>query len=122
MHRTGDLEVEGGGAGVAADERPALAAGVAGVVVVSAPRALEIGVALRFQAAQRTKLVNSVAAPGPNPDPSNPYVFGPSGSGSGSFYHQAKVVRKTCIPTVLLLLFDFLSSKINMQKNLFKKN
>ncbi len=66
-----------------------------------------------------TKLVNSVA--GPNPDPSDPYVFGPSGSGSGSFYHQAKVVRKTCIPTVLLLLFDFLSSKSNMQKNLFKK-
>ena len=37
------------------------------------------------------------------------YVFGPSGSrsgyiseryGSGSFYHQAKVVRKTLIPTV----------------------
>ncbi len=36
------------------------------------------------------------------------YVFGPpeSGSisqryGSGSFYHQAKIVRKTLIPTVL---------------------
>ncbi len=26
-----------------------------------------------------------------------------------SFYHQAKILRKTLIPTVLLLLFDFLS-------------
>ncbi len=32
-----------------------------------------------------------------NPDP---YVFGPPGSGSGSFYHQEKKVRKTLIPTV----------------------
>ncbi len=31
------------------------------------------------------------------------------GSGSGSFYHQAKILRKTLIPTVLWLLFDFLS-------------
>jgi hypothetical protein len=31
--------------------------------------------------------------------------------GSGSFYHQAKIVRKTWIPTVLLLLSDFLSLK-----------
>jgi hypothetical protein len=38
------------------------------------------------------------------------YVFGPPGygyvstrygCGSGSFYHQAKIVRKTVIPTVL---------------------
>ncbi len=62
---------------------------------------------------------DSVADPDPNedPDPSDPYVFGPPGSesgsisqrhaGSGSFYHQAKVVRKTLIPTVLLLLFNF---------------
>ncbi len=34
-------------------------------------------------------------------------MFG-SGSGFGSFYHQA---RKTLIPTVLLLLFDFLFFK-----------
>jgi hypothetical protein len=38
--------------------------------------------------------------------------FGPPGSicqryGSGSFYHQAKIVRKTLIPTVLHLLLDF---------------
>ncbi len=38
----------------------------------------------------------------------DPYVFGPPGSGSisqisvsGSFHHQAKIVRKTLIPTVL---------------------
>ncbi len=44
--------------------------------------------------------------------------FGPSGSGSisqtygsGSFYHQAKIVNKTLIPTVLWLLFDLLSLK-----------
>ncbi len=31
--------------------------------------------------------------------------------GSGSFYHQAQIVRKTLIPTVLWLLYDFLSLK-----------
>ncbi len=41
-------------------------------------------------------------------------VFGPSGSisatyESGSFYHQAKIARKTLIPIVLWLLYDFLS-------------
>jgi hypothetical protein len=67
-------------------------------------------------------------------DPSDPYVFGQSGCGfisqrygSGSFYHQAKIVSKTLIPTVLCLLIDLLSlknyvnkpSKRNQQKNLF---
>jgi hypothetical protein len=36
-------------------------------------------------------------------------IYGPSGS--GSFYHQAKKLRKTLIPTALWLLFDFLSLK-----------
>ncbi len=45
-----------------------------------------------------------------DPDPEDPYVFGLPGSGSrsistrygsGSFYNQAKIVRKTLIPTVL---------------------
>ncbi len=44
-----------------------------------------------------------------------------------AYYHQAKIVRKTLIPTALLLLFDFLSlknyvnvrSKSNKQKNFF---
>ncbi len=72
----------------------------------------------------------------PDPDPPNPQVFGPprSGSisqryGSGSFYHQAKIVRKTLIPTALWLLLNFLSfkndvnipSKSNKQKNFFFK-
>jgi hypothetical protein len=65
---------------------------------------------------------------------SDPGVFGPPGSGStsqrygsGSFYHQAKKVRKPLVPTVLLLLLDYLSlkndvnipSKSNNQKTLF---
>jgi hypothetical protein len=37
----------------------------------------------------------------PDPDPPDPRVFGPPGSGSGSFYHHAKIVRKTLIPTIL---------------------
>jgi hypothetical protein len=34
-----------------------------------------------------------------DPDPSDPFVFGPPES--GSLYHQAKIVRKTLIPTAL---------------------
>jgi hypothetical protein len=54
----------------------------------------------------------------------DPYVFGPPGSigqrhGSGSFYHQAKIVRKTLIPTVC----DFLSSKndVNVPSKVISK-
>ncbi len=51
-----------------------------------------------------------------------------SGSGSGSFYHQAKIVRKTLIPTVLWLLSEFIylkndvnvASKSDNQKNVGK--
>jgi len=62
-------------------------------------------------------LPGSVADPDPHPDPDpydpyHPYVFGPPGSAvgsisqrygssSGSFYHQAKIVRKTLILIVL---------------------
>ncbi len=46
---------------------------------------------------QKIVVISSVADS--DPDPSDPYVFGPPGS--GSFYHQAKIVRKTLIPTVL---------------------
>ncbi len=72
----------------------------------------------------KTLLENSVADLYTNQDPSDPYVLEPSGS--GSFYHKAKIVRKTLIPTVLLLLFDFLSlknvpPKSNKQKNFFFK-
>jgi hypothetical protein len=52
-------------------------------------------------------LIGSVADPVPNPEPR---VFGPSGS--GSFYHKAKIVRKTLISTVLCdFLLTFLSLK-----------
>jgi hypothetical protein len=52
----------------------------------------------------------------------DPHVFGPPGSGStsqrygsgsgscsgsGFFYHHAKIVRKTLIPTTLLLFLTF---------------
>jgi hypothetical protein len=41
----------------------------------------------------------------------DPYVFGPARSGSGFFHHQAKILRKTLISTVLQLLYEFLSLK-----------
>jgi hypothetical protein len=48
---------------------------------------------------QRVRTVkSSVPDQDPNPDP---HVFGPPGSGSRSFYQQAKIVRKNLIPTVL---------------------
>ncbi len=50
---------------------------------------------------------NSVADPDPNPDPPDPHVFGPPVSGSGSFYHHAKKIRKTLIPTILWLFLTF---------------
>jgi hypothetical protein len=54
----------------------------------------------------------------PDPDPPDTHVFGPpgfgstsqrygSGAGSGSFYHHAKIVRKTLIPTILWLFLTF---------------
>jgi hypothetical protein len=47
-----------------------------------------------------------------------------SGSGSGTFYHQEKIVRKTLIPTVTsfgLFIFEVnVPSESNKQKNLFK--
>jgi hypothetical protein len=50
----------------------------------------------------------------------NPHVFGPPGSGSisqrygsgsGSFYHHANIVRKTFDSYYFVTLFDFLSLK-----------
>jgi hypothetical protein len=46
-------------------------------------------------------LITLTSVADPDPNPSDPYVSGPQGSGSGSFYHQAKIVSKTLIPTVL---------------------
>ncbi len=50
------------------------------------------------------------------------YIHGPPGS--GSFYHQAKMVWKTFIPTALWLLFDFLSLKnyVNVPSKSNKQN
>ncbi len=65
---------------------------------------LEGGRQLLVLGHDRVVLPHSVADPDPGPDPSDPYVFGPPGSGaisqrygsgSGYFNHQAKVVRKT---------------------------
>ncbi len=58
-------------------------------------------------------------------------LFGPSGSasgsvshkygsGSGSYHHQAKIVRKTLISTVLWLLYDFLSLKNDVNVPVFR--
>ncbi len=35
------------------------------------------------------------------------HMFWPPGSGSGSFYHHAKIVTKTLIPTILWLFLTF---------------
>ncbi len=55
-----------------------------------------------------TLLLEKSKSVDPSPDPPDPHVFGRPGSGStsqrygsGSLYHQAKIVRKTLIPTVL---------------------
>jgi hypothetical protein len=63
-------------------------------------------------------LLRSVPDPEPDPNPPDPHVFGPPGSGSGStgqryesgsgsFYHHAKIVRKTLIPYIFLLFLTF---------------
>jgi hypothetical protein len=59
----------------------------------------------------------------------DPYVLGPPGSGfvsqrygSGSFHHQAKIVRKSFISTVLWLRYDLLSLKTDLNVSSKKKN
>ncbi len=61
-------------------------------------------------------LIGSVPDPDPNPDPPDPRVFRPPGSGStsqrygsgsGSFYHHAKIIRKTLNPIILWLFLTF---------------
>ncbi len=69
---------------------------------------------LKLVITNRTVIIR-VLDPDPNPDqyPPDPHFLGPPGSGSisqrygsvsgfgsGSFYQQAKIVRKTLIPTV----------------------
>jgi hypothetical protein len=64
---------------------------------------------------------SSVADPDPNPDPDqpDPHVYGPPGSGSGSFYHHAKIIRKTLIPTIFDSFWLFIFEKLS--KCTFKK-
>ncbi len=58
------------------------------------------------------KKKNRVADPNPDPDPSNPYFLGLQDPDQDPLVrgmdpdpdHEAKIVRKTLIPTVLLLL------------------
>jgi hypothetical protein len=82
-----------------------------------------------------------------DPDPPDPHVFGPPGSGSGStgqrygsgsgscfgsgsFYYHAKIVKKNLDSYYFVTLFDFLSlkndvnvaSKSNKQKKIALKN
>jgi hypothetical protein len=68
--------------------------------------------ATRIEPETRVQMKSSVADPDPNPGPPDPHVFGPPGSGSisqrygsgfgfGSFYHQAKIIKKTLIFTAL---------------------
>ena len=59
-----------------------------------------------------TDPVTLVRGMDPDPDPALdpdpvPHVFGAPGSGSGSFYHHAKIVRKTLTHTILLLFLTF---------------
>jgi hypothetical protein len=59
----------------------------------------------------------SVADPDPNPDPPDPHVFWPPGS--GSFYHHAKIVRKTLSPTIRILLSSCKNSNKNFKSYYF---
>jgi|LakMenE18May11ns_1017448.scaffolds.fasta_scaffold9926239_2 hypothetical protein len=99
---------------------------------VSEPISCDIFIQFCFDKSEHSQRLNdrdktSVADSDPNPDPPDPdppdpRVFGPTGSGSGStsqrygswscscsgsFYHHAKIVRKTLIPTILWLLLNF---------------
>jgi hypothetical protein len=58
--------------------------------------------------ARNNKTSGADSDPNPDPDSPDPHVFEPPGSGSiiqrygsGSFYHHAKIVRKTLIPIIL---------------------
>ncbi len=70
----------------------------------------------------------------PDPDPPDPHVFRPPGSGStsqrygsgsGSFYNHAKIVRKPLIPSVLWLFLTYYlwkMMKMYLQKVISRKN
>ncbi len=54
-------------------------------------------------------LISGISASVADSDPQEPYVFGPPGS--GFLYHNAKIIRKTLIPTVCDLFMTFYLSK-----------
>jgi len=67
----------------------------------AAPRSVQKIPTFSYHLGETGMIVASVAD-------TDPHVFGPPGSGStsqrhgsGSFYHHAKIVRKTLIPTIL---------------------
>ncbi len=60
---------------------------------------------LHLQQGRPSRYTVHISVPDPNPDPPDPNVFGPPGS--GSFYQQAKIVRKTWIPTVCGFFWTF---------------
>ncbi len=56
---------------------------------------------LVFTRRRKAKICLSTSVSDPDTDPPDSHVYGLPGSGSGSFYHQGKEVRKTLIPAVL---------------------
>ncbi len=101
-----------------------------GATAVRAPPPITCSVEMRYlppslRPARNLKpsqmVSTSVANSDPNPDP-DPLVFGAPGSGSlsqrygsgsGTFYHHAKIMlRKTLIPTILWLFLTFYLWKI----------
>ncbi len=80
----------------------------------AAVQELRVGQGGSRQARQRFRLLHHkrqkkiITGSVPDPDPPDPRVFWPPGSGStsqrygsGSFYHHAKIIRKTLNPTIL---------------------
>ncbi len=93
--------------------------GIIWLIDISDPRPHTMVIILYLQ--HRTKSYcskDTISVADPNPDPPDPHVFEPagsesisqrygSGSVSGSFYHHAKIVRKTLISTILWLFLTF---------------
>jgi hypothetical protein len=58
---------------------------------------------LRYQCSALMIIRKGTIVADPNPDPSDPYVFGPP----GSFYHQAKIVLKNLDSYCFVILYEF---------------
>jgi hypothetical protein len=58
-----------------------------------------------FSAVLRIRILVFLGLLDPDPDPLV------ERDRSGSFYHQAKILRKSLVPTISWLLYDFLSLK-----------